>query len=51
LLLLLLACLFPHLIARIFGRSPVPPRFLGAAALVTAVFGDSFLTWYRSLLV
>jgi len=34
LLLLLLACLFPHLIARIFGRSPVPPRFLGAAARI-----------------
>lgn len=28
----MLACLLPHLIARLFGRSPVPPIFLGAAA-------------------
>jgi lyso-ornithine lipid O-acyltransferase len=27
--LLLLACLPAHLFARLFGRSPVPPRFLG----------------------
>jgi len=34
LLLLLLACLVPHFVARLLGRSPVPPRFLGAAARI-----------------
>ncbi|MEO5640187.1 MAG: lysophospholipid acyltransferase family protein [Sphingomicrobium sp.] len=34
LLLLLLAYLPPHLIARLFGRSPVPPHFLAAAARI-----------------
>ena len=34
LLVLLLACLLPHLIARLIGRSPVPPVFLGAAARI-----------------
>lgn len=34
LLLLLLACVPPHLVARLFGRSRVPPRFLGAAARI-----------------
>ncbi len=34
LLLLLLICLLPHLIARLFGQSPVPPIFLGASARI-----------------
>ncbi|MEO6248746.1 MAG: lysophospholipid acyltransferase family protein [Sphingomicrobium sp.] len=32
--MLLLACLGPHLIAKLFGRSPVPPHFLGAAGRI-----------------
>ena len=34
LLLLLVACVPPHLIARLFGHSRWPPRFLGAAARI-----------------
>ena len=34
LLLLLLACLPPHLVAKLFGRSPLPRRFLGAAGWI-----------------
>lgn len=32
--MLLLVCVVPHLLAGLFGRSPVPPRFLGAAARI-----------------
>ena len=34
LLLLLVGCFLPHLAARLFGRSPVPPIFLGGAARI-----------------
>ena len=34
LLLLLLVCVPPHLIAKLLGRSPVPPVFLGAAGRI-----------------
>ncbi|GAC1573548.1 MAG: hypothetical protein NVS3B5_03210 [Sphingomicrobium sp.] len=32
--LLLLLCLLPHLLAKKFGRSPLPPRFLAGAARI-----------------
>jgi 1-acyl-sn-glycerol-3-phosphate acyltransferase len=34
LVLLLLVCLIPQLVAKLFGRSPVPPLFLAAAARI-----------------